>query len=216
MKKLVAITALLCGWAGIAHAAGMEITEWEYKGTPGEFAEFTNMGSAPIDMTGWYWTDSTSSNPQVPITGIGVVQPGESVLYTEADPAAFRAAWGLPSTVQIWGPNAIDNLGATDAIKIFNGGPGVGVLVDQLSYSGAPATSNKSATIPVADLALTTNSSSWPLASVGDIYGSWQNSAGDIGNPGQYYAAVVPEPSSLIALLSGFAGLSGLVVKRKK
>ena len=42
----------------ISHAsATMRITEYMYSGVGGEFVEFTNVGSSPVNMTGWSFSD---------------------------------------------------------------------------------------------------------------------------------------------------------------
>lgn len=206
-----------------ATAAGMQITEYMYQGTniagvDGEFAEFTNMGPTAIDLTGWWFMDSTSGTPDVSLSAFGVVGVGESVILSQAPAADFRTAWGLAPTVKVIGGN-VRNLGRQDQINLYDN---LGALVDSLTY-GDPGSSpsmpgvrtqNKSCTIPVADLGLTSSSSSWTLAAVGDAYGSKKAvSSADIANPGYYYS--VPEPGSIIALLSGIVGLCGLIRRRR-
>ena len=72
--------------------AQMRITEFLYSGANGEFVEFTNVGSTPIDMTGWSFDDATRHVGVHSLTGFGTVQPGESVIVTETSPvSAFRA-----------------------------------------------------------------------------------------------------------------------------
>ena len=53
----------------------------------------------------------------------------------------------------------------------------------------------------------TNNVANWVLSSVGDAYGSWTATSGDIGSPGSYS---VPEPTSIILVLIGLASLIGL------
>ncbi|HEY0340045.1 MAG TPA: lamin tail domain-containing protein, partial [Steroidobacteraceae bacterium] len=45
----------------VSTAEDIRITEFMYKGegSPGEFVEFTNMGTTAVDMTGWSEDDST-------------------------------------------------------------------------------------------------------------------------------------------------------------
>jgi len=207
-----------------ATATGMQITEWMYQGaaigtvSDSEFMEFTNMGSTAVDLTGWYFSDSHRTNNDVSLAAFGVVGSGESIILTAADASGFRTAWGLASTVKVIGGNT-QNLARSDEINLYNGA----TLVDRLTYNDqatptamGPRTQNKSCTTPVADLDLTSGSSSWTLASVGDAYGSWKSTGGDIGNPGHYYGApAVPEPGSIVVLLGGIAGLAGLKLRRK-
>jgi hypothetical protein len=143
----------------------------------------------------------------------GTVAPGESVILTETPAATFRTAWSLASSVKIFGSNTNSNLGRADQIHLYDA---AGNEVDSLIYGDetgkGPRTQNKSATVPVGDLALTTApSTGWTLASVGDAYGSWASSGNDLGNPGTYYAAPVPEPSTFALLASLLVGLACIV-----
>jgi len=47
----------------------MRITEYMYGGTNGEFIEFTNVGSAAIDMTNWSFSDNAEMPGAVSLTG---------------------------------------------------------------------------------------------------------------------------------------------------
>ncbi len=193
MKKLASLLVLIL--AVNTMASTIQITEWMYKGTNGEFVEFTNLGATAINMTGWSYADSSAVAGDVSLSSFGIVAAGESVILTDAAASAFRTAWNLNASVKIIGGNSKDNLGSADAINLYNAS---GTLVDTLTYGSTPKTDSKSCTIPQADLALTTASSSWTLASAGDTFGSYCSSGGDIANPGYYYA--VPEPATLFIL----------------
>ncbi len=81
---------LVCG--NVVADAQMRITEYMYAGVNGEFIEFTNVGAAPIDMTGWSFDDDSAIPGTVFLTAFGVVNPGESVILTESPAALFIAA----------------------------------------------------------------------------------------------------------------------------
>jgi hypothetical protein len=53
---LFVIAGLVASAPTVAHG-DMFITEWMYNGN--EFVEFTNLGTEPIDMTGWSFDDSS-------------------------------------------------------------------------------------------------------------------------------------------------------------
>lgn len=183
-------------------SAAIQITEWMYRGAGGgdrEFIEFTNLGSTPVDMTGWSFDDNSREPGTFDLSGFGVVQPGESVVLTEAMATEFRLWWSLAGTVKVVGDLSA-NLGNGDEINLFDAADG---LVDRLTYGSTPRTDGASATVPFADLAMTTASESWALAVNGDAFGSWANSLGDVGNPGAY----VPEPASLALLAIGAMAL---------
>ena len=48
----------------------------------------------------------------------------------------------------------------------------------------------------------------WVLASVGDAYGSYASSFGDVGNPGRFVYAPVPEPETYALMLAGLGVLA--------
>lgn len=209
MKKLVSLLVLVLS---VNTMATMQITEWMYKGakvyggTEGEFIEFTNLGTTAIDMTGWSFDDNSRTAGSFNLSAFGIVAAGETVILTEADAASFRTAWGLSSSVKIIG-GLTQNLGKADEINLYDSSNS---LVDRLTYADAdPKTTNKSCTIPSADLTLTTASSSWALAFVGDAFGSYASTGSDIGNPGYYYA--VPEPATLFIL-----GAAAMILRLKK
>lgn len=176
-----------------AHAA-VYITEWAYAAGTGEYVELTNFGPGPVDFAGWSYDDDSRTPGSFDLTGFGLVQPGQSVVFTEAtDASAFSAAWSLPPSVLVLANNT-NNLGRNDEINIYDASSN---LVDRLTFGdqnfpGSLRTQNVGGNIPPAALGL--NAPLLAVASVsGDAYGSHASSAGDIGSPGTY----IPEPSSL-------------------
>jgi len=73
-------------------------------------------------------------------------------------------------------------------------------------YPGTVRTNKVSCNIPAADYGYTVVQSSWVLAAVGDSYGSWASTRGEIGSPGR-----VPEPTALALFLFG-----GLLLARRR
>ncbi len=194
---------------GLSTAAlgNIRITEWMYSGGNGEFVELTNVGAVPIDMTDWSYDDDSRVAGTESLSAFGIVQPGESVIFTESTSSAFQAAWGL-SGVSIIG-EITTNLGRNDEINIYNGN---GQLIDRLTYGdqsfpGSIRTQNVSGN-PMTPAALGANTVlQWRLSAVGDEYGSYASTGNDIGNPGAY----VPEPATL-ALMT----LLGLAAVRRR
>jgi len=183
-------------------ALGMVLTEYMYDGNPGEFIEFTNLSGEPIDMTGWMVDDSnlgTGPNGPFHVSAFGIVQSGESVIVTEANADAFRAAWGLPSTVKVIGDLGKGNgngLGRNDEINIYDANGG---LVDRLTYGdqdfpGSIRTQNQSGW--VLESAIGANDAyGWVLSLVGDAQASWSSTGNDRGSPGAHVGGSVVVPA---------------------
>lgn len=201
--------------AGSAQAQ-VQITEWMYNGNggTGEYVEFTNLGSAPVDFTGWSFDDDSRLAGTVSLSSIGVLAPGASALITEGAEADFRAAWGLGAAVRLVGSNTT-NLGRADEINLFDAS---GALVDRFAYGdvafpGTVRAQNASGNpLSLADLAPFTVTAGWVLASAGDGFGSYASTLGDVGNPGVF--APVPEPGTLALWLAGTAFVGGVARRR--
>ncbi len=187
--------------------AAMRITEWMYSGNPGEFVELTNIGGAPIDMNGWSYSDEDDEPGTVSLSAFGIVNPGESVIFTEASAATFKTAWNIPMVKVIGG--VTDNLSRTDAIYIYdNSDATIDVLDfgDESSPGAGPRTQNRSGN-PLTLAAVGANDvSQWVLSSVADAYGSYNSTSSTTGNPGKF--ALIPEPSSLELAAMGVALLA--------
>jgi hypothetical protein len=173
---------------GLDSAAGMRVSEWMYSGAGGEFIEFTNLSSSPIDMTGWSMDDDHALPGAFSLGAFGVVAPGESVVVTEAEAAAFRAAWSLDPAVKVIGGLGTvggNNLGRSDQIHLFDAS---GTLVDRLAFgdqtfAGTIRTQNASGqtcreALGADDVSL------WSLSAAGDVFGSYVSALADVGTPG--------------------------------
>lgn len=204
---LLAVVALCAPFA----LGGMIITEWMYNGagsgSTGEFVEFTNVSGAAIDMTGWSFDDDSRTPGTVDLSAFGLVAPGQSVILTDETAATFTSVWALSGVAVIGGNSA--NLGRNDEINLFDN---TGALAARLTYgdqnyAGTPRTQLKSCNIPVADYGVDVVKTTWTLAAVGDSYGSWASTRGEVGSPG---VAALPEPATLGAL-----AVLGMLVRRR-
>lgn len=173
---------------------GMRISEWMYSGTSGEFIELTNTSGAAIDLTGWSLDDDHATAGAFSLSAFGVVQPGESVIVTDADATAFRTAWNLAPTIKIIGSFGTvgggNNLGRNDQIHLFDATAG---LQDRLwfgdqTYPGSIRTQNRSGQVGCDAVGLNLLLS-WQLSAVGDGFGSVAATTGDVGTPGRSVVA---------------------------
>lgn len=202
-KTLTAFFAAICS-LGAGASAQIRITEWMYNGggpgNIGEYVEFTNIGSSPIDMTGWSFDDNSRSPGSQSLSAFGLVQPGESVILTDLNAATFRTQWSLPTTVKIIGGNT-NNLGRADEINLYDA---TATLVDRLTYDdqsipGCVRTLLRAAGPETLGALGINDASQWDFidTGAGDPYhvGYWTSTAAspETGNPGLF----MPEPTSL-------------------
>jgi hypothetical protein len=168
----------------------MRITEYMYGGADGEFVELTNVGNAPVDMTGWSFDDDSELAGTVDLSAFGTVAAGESVILTETDATNFRTAWSLCDAVKVIGGNTT-NLGREDEINLFDASS---QLVDRLTYGddtiGGPRANGASAWVSAEGLGAN-DILDWTLSSLGDGEGSVASAAADIGSPGKSTRATV-------------------------
>lgn len=222
-SRLVGVSAVALALSAGSAAAEIRITEWMYSASVsrGEFVELTNAGLAPVDFSGWSYDDDSRTPDVFSLSGFGLVQPGESVVFTESTAGDFRADWGLAASVKVLG-GVTNNLGRNDEINIFNGN----TLVDRFAYGDAtfPGTIRTQGTSgrPVSAAALGANDpTQWVFSVVGDVEGSFRSNGGlgDPGSPGfssfvQPGVAVVPVPGAALLMIGGL-GLLGAVARRR-
>lgn len=182
---------------GFGASGGIRITEWMYQGASGEFVELTNLSDGPIDMSGWSMDDDHAVPGAFDLSAFGVVGAGESVVISEALESAFREAWGIDPAVKIIGQlGAVtgNNLGRNDQIILFDAG---GSIADRLdygdqTYGGSIRTQGVSGQA-CADSLGQNDVYAWTLSVVGDQFGSYAASTGEIGTPGFYLSSACAE-----------------------
>ncbi|MBK9119139.1 MAG: lamin tail domain-containing protein [Phycisphaerales bacterium] len=207
------VLALAAGVASTAFA-GIYITEWMYDGQDGEFIEFTNLGAAPVDFTGWGFVDNNYPNLErrFDLSGFGNVQPGEAVVLTEAAEGDFRSAWALDPAIKVVGLLGANqngwNIGRADSIILLDANDNIADRLDygDQAFPGSIRTQRISGN-PLTPAALGANDPYlWVLSFEGDEYGSYRSVSNDLGNPGYF----VPEPAAFVL----FALAAGLLRRR--
>lgn len=108
-----------------------------------DYWELTNFGSAPLSLAGYTWHDSARSRSAAlawALPAATSIAPGESIIFTPADVATFRAWWGLPESVRVIRSVGAPGLGQNDGIALYDA---AGVEVFYFSYGpGAFTRSN--------------------------------------------------------------------------
>ncbi len=220
MKNTLTLALALA--AATPALAQVQITEWMYSGNSGEYIEFTNLGATAVDFTGWVYDDEsrlpTAAAGAFDLSGLGLVGARESVLITEDDANGFRANWGLSASVKVLGGYA-NNIGRGDEINLFDAG---GNLVDRLAYGDVlfPGTirAQTAGGTPVSLAALAAQTvipGQWVLSATADGYGSVMAGSGDVGNPGRFALAPVPEPETYAMLLAGLGVIASIARRRR-
>jgi len=207
MKITKALLLTIALTSVVTAQSQIRITEFAHGGTYDEYVELTNIGGSAIDLAGWSYDDDSAIPGVFDLSGLGVVNAGESVLFVEeADVEVFRTGWNLSAAVKIVG-GVTNNLGSGDTINIFDA---TSTLIDSLSYTGSVSGTSRNGSLAVLG---TNNNSAWEASFVGDLYGSY-NAVGstNVGNPGQY--SPVPEPATMTVL--AVAALAAAAKRRRK
>ncbi|MFT8636344.1 MAG: lamin tail domain-containing protein [Pseudoclavibacter sp.] len=182
--------------AAAAPAAGTDtirITEFAYGGNAagahgdGEYAELTNVGSAPVDLSGWTYETGTTATAAtgLSLAALGTVAAGESVLVTDLTADEFRTDWGLKSSVKILDNGKSHTLNkGPNGIHVFDA---AGTEVDSVTYpSGFFPGKGSAAWVDAAHLGAKGDAAAggWTIATDSDAEGSWTSATGSIGSPG--------------------------------
>lgn len=105
-----------------------------------DYWELTNFGSSAVSLEGYTWHDSgrnrTAALPWALPAGTSIA-PGESLVFTGMDPAAFRAWWGLPATVRVIQSPGSPGLGQNDGVALYDS---TGAEVFYFSYGAGDFT----------------------------------------------------------------------------
>jgi uncharacterized protein YjiK len=105
--------------------------------------ELTNVGSTPVDLTGWKMDDESNALANaVALNGVSSIAPGQSVVFVEGDStkaAAFETAWfgsSVPAGFQIgtYSGSGVGLGSGGDQVNLFDGS---GARVTGVSFGAA-------------------------------------------------------------------------------
>ena len=193
----VSVTGAAVGTASLIIS---EVAPWSSGNSPlaADWFEVTNIGSAPVDVTGWKMDDNSDSfDVAAPLSGITSIAAGESVIFIESDsPAtvvpAFKSLWfgaNPPARLQI-GTYSGSGVGLStggDAVNLYDT---AGVLQTSITFDVSPA----GPSYPTFDNSGGLNNASVALLSAVGINGAFTapGDAHEIGSPGSIGPASPP------------------------
>lgn len=181
-----------------------EVSPWSSGNAPygADWFEVTNLGSEPVDLTGWRVDDSSNTfGAAVPLRGVSTLAPGASAIFVEGNAtgstdaavaAAFATAWfGAPTPppglqIGAYGGSGIGLSTGGDAVVLFDGagsrqvGISFGASTTGVTFDNASGAGGASASLPL--LAV--------LSTIG-VNGAFMAADGvEIGSPGSVAASV--------------------------
>lgn len=168
-------------------------------GPVAEWIEIVNIGSTPVDITGWTFDDEDTSD-WGPFPGATLAAGEVAVLFDSAftSASAFRSAWGVPSAAKVlgitWGNLSNSPSSTNEILELLDGG---GNQIDVVNYDDAgdwPADSG-GPSIYLTDLGADNNDGT-----------NWAESDADAVPP-QDPVAVNPTGSVFVATDEGSPGL---------
>lgn len=128
LRPLVAVAILIGTPLFSSHAEQVVISEIMYHPPAGkyEFVEIENLTATPFDIAKWKLRDAadfdfpdfSAGSPQNTF-----LKAFERIVICETDPATFRAAYGLPGAIRVYGPwtGNLSNSGERITLKDKNG-----------------------------------------------------------------------------------------------
>jgi 2',3'-cyclic-nucleotide 2'-phosphodiesterase (5'-nucleotidase family) len=165
-----------------------------------DYWELTNFGSSTISLAGYTWDDSRRNRTSALAWALPAgtsIAPGESLVFTTANVASFRAWWGLAESVRVIQSVGAPGLGQNDGVALydaagaevfyFNYGPGGFTQASGLPSLGGHAGSSGGGTASDALLWQPSSGLAAPryaAARVGVNGAITAVNGGDLGSPG--------------------------------
>jgi uncharacterized protein YjiK len=101
-----------------------EVLSQQAAASVNDFWELTNISAVPVSLEGYSWHDSgrsASAAQAYKLPPGASIAPGESVIFCNLAPSAFRTWWNIPNSVQVF-QTAGPGLGQNDGVSFFDEG----------------------------------------------------------------------------------------------
>ena len=173
-----------------------EVAPWSSGNSPvaADWFEVTNTGANAASIAGWKMDDNSESPvAAVPLSGVGSIAPGESVIFIESSSlagarTAFIDTWfggSAPAGLQIgvYSGSGVGLSTGGDAVNLYSA---AGVLQARVFFGASPA----GPSFPSFDNAAGLNNAGISQLSVAGVQGAFvaANDAAEIGSPGKISA----------------------------
>jgi hypothetical protein len=190
-----------------APPADVKFTEFSYGGKAkgangdGEYVEVTNLGTTPVDMTGWGYnrdTDPTVNNgddtaTRISLDGLGTLAPGASGIISDLTAAEFHTEWPSSASVPVVNDGSTNLNSSGHTIDLFDP---TDALTDQVTWGDAFLSGSGKGFSAWVDSAhandATDDTTGWTISAVGDPEASTTSVNGAVGSPGSFTLAAAP------------------------
>lgn len=102
-----------------------EVLSQQAAASVSDFWELTNISDVPVSLAGYSWHDSGRSGSAAQAYKLPAgasIAPGESVIFCNLAPSAFRTWWNIPDSVQVFQSTGAPGLGQNDGVSLFDEG----------------------------------------------------------------------------------------------
>lgn len=173
-----------------------------------EWIEVANLGSSPVDISGWFLDDEDTTDwGAIPANTPVLVQGDIAVIHNQQITSAdFRSAWNVPASVQVigvaWGSLSNSPSGSSEVLQLLDATAGEQDLVNYDDTGDWP-TDNGRSSIYLTDLTSDNNvGTNWALSvsGVDDATNPTGNTFNndDIGSPGFAPIPILLSPPNVV------------------
>lgn len=217
-KPALGLTAAaLFAVAGVAHAEVRitEVAPWSSGDSPigADWFELTNTGASAVDLAGWSMDDNSATAGVAPLSGVGSIAAGSSVIFVEGDvttTASFIDTWfggkaPVGFAIGTYSGRGVGLSTSGDAVNVFDA---TGALQASVSFGASTSGlsfDNAEGLDGGAISRLSAVGANGAFTALGD--------ASEVGSPGRI--AAVPEPETYALMLAGLGLIGGIARKRR-